>query len=372
MKKVMIMIAGILLGYQISVSQVALNFNSNSGFMQSSVISQQKFSSPFSSNMFDLSYPADSNTSMFAGIGITQYFTYPEINYTSGFAGIGNSSYLDEEETVSLNLYLSGAIRKSLSIENFSDSYTFTAGSQYINALDDNLVLYAGSDFRYKLYSNVADLNFLENVTGVSLATSFETKTSIRLNLGISSKLYNGIINESTNTMGKGRNKIGLNSYSGMLKYEITAAQNLFEFTGISLNYSGNYSLNYYETPTDYIGYDFGGDTEFFDDPYSFNFNQFSAKFTQILPWEVKLTALASVAYKSYNYQVADEDEIYRDREDTQTDYQISLSKKIMFEESFLSSFKIELEYNFYHNTSNLDLMNIKTGYINIGFEAGL
>jgi hypothetical protein len=32
---------------------------------------------------------------------------------------------------------------------------------------------------------------------------------------------------------------------------------------------------------------------------------------------------------------------------------------------------KIEIEYDYYNNKSNLDLMNIKNGFINVGIEVG-
>lgn len=357
-------------------SQSNLSLSTSNGYSNSSIYGSSNLSTPLSLNSLDYSYNhVGSKVSLFAGGGIMQYFNFDDRSYATGYAGTGYSSYLDTSESASVNLYGSFLLRKALISNDYSDSYQLMTGSQYVNALSETSVLYIGTDFKYKIFDFVSELNFVENSTGISLSKSFETKTSIKTSVSLDTKLYNSNISSDTSQISNsGRMKSKLNTLSSQFKYTAIVAQNIFENTGVSISYDGSISLNEYNTPIEYIGFDFAGDNEFFDDPYSFIQSQFAIRLTQMLPWDIKSSISYSFAQKNYNYEVLVNEltDEYTDRNDEMSSFELSIQKKVNFDNSFLNGINLRLDYEIYNNISNYNYMNYKGSYIILGVELGL
>lgn len=357
-------------------SQSNLNFSTSNGYSDNSMYGSSNLQTPISMNSLDYSYSnIDSKFSLFGGGGIMQYFNFIERNYFTGYAGTGYSSYLDSSESNSINFYGSFVLRKALATDEYSDSYQLMTGSQYVNALSETSVLYIGTDFKYKIFDYINELNFIENSSGISLSKSFETKTSVKISSSLDTKVYNSNISSyDTQVSNSGRMKSKLNTLSSQLKFQAVVAQNLLENTGISATYNGSIALNDYNTPIEYIGYDFAGDNEFFDDPYSFTHSQVVFRVTQLLPWELKSSIAYSYSQKKYNYEILIDEisNLYAGRNDEMSSFEFSLQKNIVFDNSLLNNINLRLDYEYYNNASNYNFMNYQGSYIVMGIELGI
>ncbi|GAB1370078.1 hypothetical protein MASR1M45_01360 [Candidatus Kapaibacterium sp.] len=355
-------------------SQFDLNLNSQSGVTNVKNMDSSSFNTPLSQNFINLSYDTDNSMSYYGGLGLMQYFNLPERNFLSAYYGLSYSTYTNKNEDASFNMYVNGLLRQSLNDEDLSNSSQYAIGAQYISQLSENSVIYLSDDINYKSYGMIKELNYLENSAGITFNTSFETKTSLKIESGLYSKIYSSLYDDQGNLIVTNSGKMNrkFNSLSNQLRYTVTIAQNVFENTGLSFSVDGAYSIDNYDTPLDYIGFDFAGDNEFFDDPYSYDYNNFKLMLTQILPLDTKLSLSGNYADKYYNYFVVIDDENDAQRIDYQSSLEINLSKTFNFEDTNISFLKIQLEYQAYLNKSNLGFMNFDGNFFLVGLQFGI
>lgn len=343
-----------------------INFNLINGYTQSQIEDYNSFQTPITITGLNLNQNLAPKLALFSNFGFAQYYNYTDRNYISGLAGLGYSTYINEKNTASISSYISSNLRKSVSTDDYSDSYQINTGIQFVNSLKIGNSIYLKSDFKYKDFTRIPELNYIDNSTKMIFINSFETKTSIKLIASLNTKIYKSLLNlDNTNHSSSAK----FNDFASQFEYQVSIAQNIFEKTGLSFIYKSNYALNNYETSLDYIGFDFAGDSEFFDDPFSFTFNQYDIKLTQILPIDFSFSAKYSSAVKNYNYEFMMEDESFLERKDSQSAFEISISKDIKIENTFLQKIKIKVDYEMYKNSSNINFLSFNGNYILVAFE---
>ena len=373
MKNLIVYSILIIISTNLSYSQLDVDLNSQSGYTANS-FNGTAFNSPITSNSLSLSYSPDSNFSMWGGAGLSQYFNYNERNYLATSLGTGYSAYTNSDENASFSIYGTILMRQAVNLDDNSDTRQYFAGTGFTRLIDEGFILNVNSDFKYKTFNLLNELDFIENMSGIVINKSFETRTAIKLSTNLNTKFYYTIPDDASDLVftrgGKVQSDFG--SSALQLRYSVQIAQNIVESTGISVQYEGSSALNYYNTPIDYIGYDFAGDSEFFDDPYSFVHSSYTIRLTHILPYEIKSSVSYSISDKEYNYEINLIDDIYEIRKDNYNSFGISLEKTITFENSFLNNLKIQLDYDNFINSSNYDVMNYKGNFIILGFELGI
>ncbi|MBX3044779.1 MAG: hypothetical protein KIT33_06420 [Candidatus Kapabacteria bacterium] len=373
MKNLIVNSVILMMSINLCFSQLDVDFNSQSGYTANS-FNGTAFNSPISSNSLSLSYSANDNFNLWGGAGIAQYFNFSERNYLSAFLGTGYSGYTNSDENASLSIYGTLLMRQAVNLDDNSDTRQYFAGIGYTRLIDEGFILNLNSDFKYKTFNLLNELDFIENSSGITLNKSFQTKTAIKLSSNLHTKFYYSIPDDAadmTFTRG-GRVQTNFGSSALQLRYSVQIAQNIIESTGISVQYEGSNALNYYDTPVNYIGYDFAGDSEFFDDPFSFVNSTYSLKLTHILPFDIKSTVSYSLSDKEYNYEVNMFDDDYEVRKDKSINFGISFERRINFEKSLLNNMKIILDYYNFYNSSNFDMMNYKGNFIILGIELGI
>lgn len=357
-----------------SYSQLDVDFSSQSGYT-SNQFDESSFNSPISMNTLSLTYSSANNFSFYGGAGLAQYFSFSERNYLTSFLGTGYSAYTNSAENSSINIYGTMIFRQSVNTEDYSDSKQFYGGISYVSALDEGFILDIASDLKYKSFDFINELNFFENTSGFVLNKSFETKTAIKLTGNLHSKFYYAIPDNPDDLIynRQGRLITDMSSSAFQFRYALQAAQNIFEQTGITAVLEGSAAINEYVTPLDYVGYDFAGDSEFFDDPYSFQFTKYQLKLTQILPAQIKAVLSYSMSSKNYNYEIQiNESEEYSVRFDKLSSLGISLQKRINFDSSFINGLNLRLDYEYFDNSSNFIPMNYHGSFILLGIDLGI
>lgn len=356
--------------YSNAFSQIDVEFNNQTGYLQNS-FNGSVFNSPVSMNSINFTLIPSDNFNLWGGGGLTQYFNIADRNYFTLFAGTGYSSYLNEKENSSMSLYATILTRESINTDDLSDTKQYYAGLNYTQLLDEGFIFNSISDFKYKTFTYINELDFIENKTGILLNKSFQTKTAVKIIGNLHTKFYYAIPDDPAELKFSRNNKLvtDFGTTAFQIRYALQIAQNLFETTGISFSYEGNMALNNYDTPIDYIGFDFAGDSEFFDDPYSFVYSTFQIKLTHILPLEIKASATISNSVKEYNYEVELAEDNYKFRDDKFNMISLGLERRFVLGESFVNNLILKLDYLNFNNSSNFSVMNYKGSYFLLGIE---
>ncbi len=362
----------ILLNLQVANATPEFEFNTTNGYISNKMKNASLIETGVSSNSFDAILKSDSKFSFGAGLSNISYFKLPDRNYFSYYAGLNYSSFINESKSASLNVFSAANIRSANEDNSYSDSKQMLAAMQIKYLSTETSLVNFGLNFRYKNYDYLNELRFLENKISSSYSKSFQTKTSINLSSEINSKIYSNKMDEIVSTSGKNNKNIGqLNKLAAQLYYQISVAQNILEKTGLRLSYNQSLYIKDFVPPLDFVGYDFSGDGEFFDDPFSYEQQQISARVTQILPLDIKLTANYSYSMKSYNYMIFITEDNYTDRDDKNSSYSLSIEKNSKIDIGFINSINLKLDYEYFNNISTMPSMNYFGNYFLIGIELG-
>lgn len=368
---ILILIVFALVTNNDAIAQLDIDLNTTNGYVTNQMQDASLLSTAISSNNLSLNYQPESPFSVIAGLGYVNYLQLSDRNYLTLYSGLGYSSYLNADENASISILLVGNIRSASEDNSLSDSKQLLGGLQIKKLFTETSVIDISNNLRYKRYDYLSELSFLDNQLAASFTKSFETKTTLNLALTLNTKLYSDNISLIA-IDGPGANPANLNKSTVQLVYQIALAQNLFEKTGIRLSYEQSTFVKDYETPLDYVGYDFSGDGEFFDDPYSFEQSQVSLTLTQMLPYDVKFSAVGSYAQKTYNYMSLIAEDTYQDRLDDHYSYQFGLEKSFSFDSSFFKRVNLKMDYEFYDNKSTMSETNYSGDYFLFGIEIGL
>lgn len=130
-------------------------------------------------------------------------------------------------------------------------------------------------------------------------------------------------------------------------------AQNIFETTGLELSLFASRYLNKI-TPVSIDGaFFFNGESELFDDPYSYENSSISLTLNQILPFDIFGKLTFSYLDKNYNLYILQQDSTKLQRNDKVSFINLSLNKDFETPDLFFKLLSIELAYSYYKNNSN-------------------
>ncbi|NHZ87260.1 MAG: hypothetical protein GWP19_15540 [Planctomycetia bacterium] len=213
---------------------------------------------------------------------------------------------------------------------------------------------------------------------------SFPSRTTVIVETGYGNKSYlrHDLIT-TTNDFGRGRGwhhmeemsttdtiseRLGTSQANIILRL----TQSLHEKVGIYFQYRKQISI---DDKTNYRNFDdYYQDNELFDDPFTFESDNYSSQLTIILPKSTKLLISGSLASKNYigeqAYSTAvDTIGIGKLRLDEQANYFIDLSKTFNINKDWVTSIKFNLYYSYINNESNSYWYNYKNNALGGGIQ---
>jgi hypothetical protein len=240
----------------------------------------------------------------------------------------------------------------------------------------------------YKWYNSLKSYNNALLTLGFQFNKSFETKTTFILQSLLSYKNYANTGTESIKQGGSGKGMMSGYRYNSVLTDTLSyprvvstqifssmrIAQSIFENTGIAAYYQNRSLLKNSGTWYGSANYNYGDESDLYDDPISRRENTFGFELTQLLP---ELIALKSGFM--YSNRIYPSQGIYTDaetlvqalnRNDKQKYYYVNISKTFLLSEESGQSLNLNLSYNYVNNESNSFWYNysFKQASLNLGF----
>lgn len=313
------------------------------------------FRSPFAQAEFISSYNVGVNREL-GDFNLLYYGTYStfnnsvERNYYFHQAGVYSS---DEN-------YIYGAYaeqRINTEEYNYFDQLNISGYVNYL--LDFEFVpVTLLSSASYRVYNNMSEYDNVFLTFGISSNKSFETKTTLIMQAQLNYKNYFN----STSDVGEmlpteSMSNSATNLYSTQFMFNLRAAQSLGDQTGLAVFYTNRTLLNGDSRLSSDYTYNYGDESDLYDDPVSRNENLVGLELTHILPSEITLKGGISYSAKQYPTQgIYLDQELYSsqsERIDKTSNFYLGISKNIpvgLNEGSFL---RVGLSYNSLLNKSN-------------------
>ena len=249
-----------------------------------------------------------------------------------------------------------------------------------------NYNIYAKNKFLFKginIFTNVllsatdyAELNDLDNIwggLGLLLNKSFETKTTLIGGANYNYKNYFSTDLNDYELTGDTLSSSSSKAFVSQISYFGRVAQSLTENTGIALQYSIKEILGGTASYVRQLEYIYGDESQYFDDPISYNSNFYSIQLTQILPEDIIFRLKFSNGEKDYPSQGIYTDPVNFDqnsiRVDNQSFLQILLSKDIYTGMDEQNTISIQLSYDIVSNESNSYWYNYESRSLNFGID---
>ncbi len=311
------------------------------------------------------------------------YFKY-QINSTRNFfmnrLGFNNQIALNEEKNKIFYFGAEWDIRMNGSDYDYYDYNQLYAYANF-NYNKGAFFLKSGYNYRYRSYSNIPELTNNRHYVFIQGNSSFPTRTSLILEADAGYKSFGGqeLYALSGGGRGAGRMGGGYSTYSAtqipslsQAVFLARVAQSIYTKMGIYIQYRKQISLNSnssYSNQSDYYQ-----DEELFDDPFSYESDQYSSQLTWMLPWNLKLQTGFSLSTKTYiseNAFLSAEDSIGLGgiRKDEQKNFNFSLSKKFFPRKAWLKSLSIALNYSYILNESNSYWYDYKNNFASAGIR---
>lgn len=300
----------------------------------------------------------------------SQFLSIPERNYYWHQLGTWFAS-----DNSMLGIYYEQRINKEDYAYYDYSSFDFYF-KQKFSFSDFNFLLNASA--AYTSYQELTDLNNFLFTTSIRSAKSFETKTTLIGGVVFNYKTYSSSNSILSGTFGRGRNSSitpTVDRSTSHFNIYGRIAQSLTSTTGLAVQYTNRNILSGLAKDASSLGVTYGDESQFFDDPISYEGYTYQIQLTQILPFEATLRG--SYFYNSKNYpsqgiylNADDYDEVTK-RIDNQQLFDLSLSKMIELSKNANTSLSISLEYQFIKNESNSFWYQYDTNKasININFQ---
>ncbi len=348
----------------------------------------------FNSNPFRSPFPKEQfNSSL--NIGIEKEFEDINILYYGSYSRFyetnERNSYwhqlglYNNDESTKFGIYANQRFNKvEYDFFNYSDFTGYL--KQKINWSFMHVLLQTSAT--YKWYNNLKSYNNALFTLGIQLNKGFETKTTFIFQSLLSYKNY---VNTGTESITQGRSGKGMMSgygynstYTDTLLYpkvtstqifsSIRIAQSIFENTGIAAYYQNRSLIEGSGTWYGSTNYNYGDESDLYDDPISRRENTFGLELTQILPGLIILKSGFMYSDRTYPSQgiYTDAETLLVDlnRNDKQKYYYASLSKSFLLSEKSEQSLNLNLVYNYINSESNSFWYNYNLNHVslNIGF----
>jgi hypothetical protein len=331
----------------------------------------------FNSNPFRSPFPEQQFNSLF-NIGIEKEFTDLSILYYGSYSRFYETNernsywhqfgFYNNDDSTKFGAYAEQRYNTfNYEFFNYSDVTGYL--KQIIDWSFMNALLQTSAT--YKWYNNLRSYNNALLTLGFQLNKSFETKTTFIFQSLLSYKNY---VNTGTGDATQGGSGKGMMSgyrynsaYIDTISYpkvtstqifsSIRIAQSLFENTGIAAYYQNRSLIEGSGTWYGSANYNYGDESDLYDDPISRKENTFGFELTQILP---ELIILKSGFI--YSNRIYPSQGIYTDaetlvqalnRNDKQKYYYANISKNFLLSEESGQSLNLNIAYNYISNESN-------------------
>jgi hypothetical protein len=222
----------------------------------------------------------------------------------------------------------------------------------------NTFLLKAGYNYRYRYYTNMAEIVNSQHYLFVQLNKSYSTGTSMLFESDLGYKLYPN--QGYTPTAGRrgGRNQKEDQpefSYSHIILLA-RIGQSLHPKIGIHMRYRKQIGLAHISYAVN--SYDYTQNEEIFDDPFSYDSDTYASQLTWHLPAAFTVVASARYSDKSYRSETVYATPLEAAaageyRHDRQQVLSFALYKTIYFNKNWLRSWQLTLHYDTIHNSSN-------------------
>ncbi|MCW8850701.1 MAG: hypothetical protein OQJ81_12035 [Melioribacteraceae bacterium] len=333
-------------------------------------------SQEYSNNPFSSPFPIASMVSSF-NLGIEKDFSSLSLGYYGNYTNFANDD--------TRNFYW-----HQFGLWNLTDStmYGFYA-EQRVNTINYNYYNYSNLNAYYKRkfnfdgftllgnaaasytdYSNLEDLRNILLNSGLMFNKSFETKTTLIGGVNFNYKNYVSSDLKSTELTGDSLESPSSNAFTSQLTSYLRIAQSLTESTGLALQYSNQTILGGTANFIRQIDYVYGDESQYFDDPISYQGNSLSAQLTQLFSETMFFKINFSYASKEYPSQGIYESIDYYDelkiRVDNKTDLNLSLTKYFYTGKEEQNTLLLTLSYNMINNNSNSFWYDYKSNQVSL------
>jgi hypothetical protein len=310
-----------------------------------------------------------------------KFFVYNNMavrNFSLHDFGFSNVKALGKDKAHTLYLGAEYTIRSNTDdYKYYQYNQFFAYSSLYLDL--DFLFLKSGYNFRYRNYANVPDLSNSRHYFFLQLNKSFKTRTSLIIEADYGYKSFAGqqlFTDTLTVTKGFGRRQnttiqttVSSSEIPSLSQAVLLAriAQSLHDRVGVYIQYRKQISLT---DETIYQNSDaYYQDEELFDDPFSYESDNYSCQLTWLMPWLMRAKVGGTFSSKTYVSEQAyisetDSGGLGGDRKDDKTYYFVNVTKSFQINKSWLRTLVFELNYNLVKNVSNSYWYNFKNSIL--------
>ncbi|MGE5499720.1 MAG: hypothetical protein ACM3Q2_16735 [Syntrophothermus sp.] len=283
------------------------------------------------------------------------------------------------DENVSLNAFY--AIKSNTSGDGTYKYNSFGLSGEGSFFLSDNLMLTAGYGFSSRNYPSLYDLDYKDNNLFTRISAFFETKTSLHFEAALGNRGYS--INQqtyiTTSPMGGPMgNKMGgqtiirnnlLSTNVTQLRSTFKASQSLTDKAGMNMFYRLNNHLGQGNgiSLTEFM---YSDDEDLWDDPYSFEGNDFGTGLTWVLPYEMTLRLTGEYSGRRYKENLADT-VFFKQRLDNRTEFWLGITKEFSEGLPLARSLMLDLEFMHIINNSNEKYFTYKNNLLLLKMAVG-
>lgn len=307
----------------------------------------------------------------FESVNFGYYGNYTHFNELSSrnyfWHQIGLSSATD---TTILGLYL----EQRLNTIDF-EYYNYTNYNAYYKHRFNfsGTILSFGTKLSLTNYSFLNDLDNIYGSIGLALNKSFETKTTLIGGISYNYKNYFSTDLNSPDLVGDSLFSSSSSAYTSQLIFYARIAQSITETTGLAVHYSNQSIIGGTANFIRELDYIYGDESQYFDDPISYEGHSLSFQLTQILPEGIILRASYLDGFKEYPSQgIYTDSELFDAtilRNDNISEINITFSKSFFFGNTQQTSIILTLGYQQLQNKSNSYWYNFDTKHFTLNFD---
>ncbi len=316
-------------------------------------------------------------------LGVERKFDSFGIGYYSNYSNFSNLQdrnyywhqfgFWNSTDNVMVGLYAEQRINK-IDYEYF-DYSNYNAYIKHKTKLK-GINIYSQGSLTLTDYSQLTDLNNILASLGTKFIKSFETKTTLISGVTFNYKnYYSTNLDTTTQSFGMRRwsNIDAVEAYTTQLNYFARIAQSITPTTGLAVQYSGKNIIGGTAKSVRELEYAYGDESEYFDDPISYEGYTYHVQLTQILPLEIMFRASYYYNYKEYPSQGIYTDELTVDenivRLDKQKILSFYLTKGISLDSKSNYLLNLSLGYQSIINESNSYWYDYKSSQLNLGID---
>ncbi len=348
-------------------------------------------------------YPNNSKFGYFAELNYLNYFNFTNRNYFNGYLGLMYTKPFDSAMQNVLNISGSFNSRLDAIDYNIYDYNQLMLNFTYLHNYTEQNDLEVSYNPRLRLYSNYSTISYVENTLSTEYSHHFATKTGLVITGAILNKNYmsasqttsqmmfiesksksdftilkknqNGkkMLNPSDmKTMPNNMNSLESSSKSiSQVTLNLHVSQNLFENTGLAVEFFASRYLNSIKQVSIDGSVSFDGESELFDDPYSFENSSVAFTLTQILPFGIIAKLSSNYADKKYSYFSYTTDSSKIQRKDKFLSSYVSLSRDFPMGNFWVKNLNVETLLSYLKNESSVDFFNYNNTELLLTFSFG-